>query len=100
MLEYNHGFIQWLFPIREHGMNHHSQPLQLHEIESMKSNRDIIDRVKTSYSIMLDFYGMEIKDVETGLLRRSDTYRNRYRHLSSQFRDLADMSEKTEGSVV
>ena len=32
-LEYHHGFIQWLFPIRTQGMNDESQPLQLHELE-------------------------------------------------------------------
>jgi hypothetical protein len=33
-------YIQWLFPIREHGMNDESQPLQLHEIEKMKVRAD------------------------------------------------------------
>jgi hypothetical protein len=32
-LEYHHGFIQWLFPIRSQGMNDESQPLQIHELE-------------------------------------------------------------------
>ncbi len=35
-LERHHGYIQWLFPIREEGMNYESQPLQLHEIEKIK----------------------------------------------------------------
>ena len=30
-LEREHGFIQWLFPIREAGLNLQAQPLQLHE---------------------------------------------------------------------
>lgn len=33
LLELNHGYIQWLFPIREQGMNMYAQPLQLHELE-------------------------------------------------------------------
>ena len=33
LLEDHHGFIQWLFPIREHGMNFQSQELQLHEAQ-------------------------------------------------------------------
>lgn len=85
-LELNHGFIQWLFPIREHGVNIYSQPLQLREIQSMTLDPEILDRLKVSYSIMLEFYGMEIQNFETGLLRRSDSYRSRYRHLSGKQR--------------
>ena len=32
-LEMHHGYIQWLFPIRESGLNHHAQELQTHEIK-------------------------------------------------------------------
>ena len=31
LLEYNHSYIQWLFPIREQGLNMHAEVLQLHE---------------------------------------------------------------------
>lgn len=31
-LEIHHGYIQWLFPIREHGMNSQSQKLYAHEV--------------------------------------------------------------------
>ena len=31
-LEMHHGYIQWLFPIRERGLNWHAQELQSHEI--------------------------------------------------------------------
>lgn len=31
-LEAHHGYIQWIFPIREHGMNSQSQKLQPHEV--------------------------------------------------------------------
>ncbi len=66
-LEYKHGYIQWLyvpfppyyryssdllvtcddfrFPIREYGMNYESQPLYKHEIERMKADPVIIQRV-------------------------------------------------------
>ncbi|CAG0898201.1 unnamed protein product, partial [Cyprideis torosa] len=30
-LERQHGFVQWLFPVRETGLNLQAQPLQLHE---------------------------------------------------------------------
>ena len=32
-LEYNHNYIQWLFPIREQGLNMYADMLQLHEAE-------------------------------------------------------------------
>ncbi|KAH9936620.1 opioid growth factor receptor conserved region-domain-containing protein [Fomitopsis serialis] len=82
-LEYKHGFIQWLFPIPEHGMNYESQPLQRHEVEAMKADETIVERVLRSYRLMLDFYGMRLEDSETGLLARSDkNYKDRYKNLT------------------
>ncbi|KZT63783.1 hypothetical protein DAEQUDRAFT_679744 [Daedalea quercina L-15889] len=82
-LEYKHGFIQWLFPIPEYGMNYESQPLQRHEAENMKADETIIERVLRSYRLILDFYGMRLEDSETGLLARSDkSYKDRYRNLT------------------
>ena len=34
-LEIHHGYVQWLFPIHEEGMNHLAQVLQTHEKEAM-----------------------------------------------------------------
>lgn len=84
LLERKHGFIQWLFPIREHGMNWESQPLQLHELETMKGNSDICTRMLTSYRLMLDFYGMELVDEKTGeLSRRDGDWQARYHNLAT-----------------
>ena len=58
------------FPIREYGMNYDSQPLQTHEIESMKADPTIIERVIKSYQLMLDFYGMHLVSKESGLVDR------------------------------
>ncbi|KAF9454697.1 hypothetical protein P691DRAFT_804044 [Macrolepiota fuliginosa MF-IS2] len=83
-LEYKHGFIQWLFPIREYGMNWESQPLQPHEIEAMKANVTVMKRIVGSYELMLDFYGMRLVSGETGLLSRAlppGNYEARYRNL-------------------
>ena len=33
LLEYNHSYIQWLFPIREQGLNMYAEVLQPHEAE-------------------------------------------------------------------
>ena len=72
------------FPIREYGMNYDSQPLQTHEIESMKADPTILDRVINSYQLMLDFYGMHLVSKETGLLDRAlppRYFAPRYRNL-------------------
>lgn len=65
-------------------MNYDSQPLQTHEIESMKADPIIIERVIRSYQLMLDFYGMHLVSEETGLIDRALPPRNfipRYRNL-------------------
>jgi len=83
-LEYKHGYIQWLFPIREYGMNYESQPLQLHELETLKQDPDVINRIVSSYTLMLDFYGMRLVSPENGEVDRSLPPRNyaaRYKNL-------------------
>ncbi|KAH8104730.1 opioid growth factor receptor conserved domain-containing protein [Cristinia sonorae] len=83
-LEYKHGFIQWLFPIKEFGMNYESQPLQQHEVDAMKANKEIVARVLRSYRLMLDFYGMDLISAKTGLLKRvepAEKNETRYRNL-------------------
>ena len=64
------------FPIREYGMNYESQPLQVHEINAMKSDPVIIERIIESYKLMLDFYGMRLISAETGLVGRALPPRN------------------------
>jgi len=87
-LEHKHGFIQWLFPTQEYGVNYASQPLQRHEIHAMKADNLIVDRVFSSYRLMLDFYGMRLLSPQTGLLARSLPPRNyaaRYNNLVRSF---------------
>ena len=65
-------------------MNYEAQPLQRHEIEAIREDKAIIDRVLESYRLMLDFYGMQLKSAETGLLARAEPERKnieRYRNL-------------------
>ena len=75
------------FPIQEYGMNYESQPLSKHEIEQMKVNPVIVQRIIESYKLMLDFYGMRLVSEETGLVGRSAPPRNyatRYHNLVSE----------------
>ncbi|EJT97103.1 opioid growth factor receptor [Dacryopinax primogenitus] len=67
-LEWRHNFVQWMFPIREQGMNPNATPLQVHEIGRMKQSEEIMRRLRVSYEIMLEFYGMRVLDPETGEL--------------------------------
>jgi hypothetical protein len=82
-LEVHHGYIQWLFPIREHGMNSESQPLQAHEIEKMKEKPEIIERILRSYDLILHFYGLVVADKTTGVLQRGDNWENQFYNLNT-----------------
>lgn len=62
-------------------MNFEAQALQLHEATAMKEDSDVIERIKASYGLMLDFYGMCMVNFETGLIGRSEGYKTRYRNL-------------------
>lgn len=64
-------------------MNWESQPLQLHEIETMRGDEEVVERVKRSYRLMLDFYGMRLEDEETGRVGRAEgeQWKERYRNL-------------------
>jgi len=73
------------FPIREDGLNHHAQRLQLHEAKAIASDPILRDRVITSYELMLDFYGMKLADREKGILARGDNWKQRYSHLNRSF---------------
>ncbi|KAJ3539036.1 hypothetical protein NM688_g6426 [Phlebia brevispora] len=94
-LERKHGFIQWLFPIRELGVNYESQPLQKHEREAMKTNEEVVQRVIQSYRLMLDFYGMQLESTETGLLARVEPESKnaeRYANLNRSFHNYLRIS--------
>ena len=65
-------------------MNYDSQPLQTHEIESMKADPTILERVIKSYQLMLDFYGMHLVSKETGLVDRAPPPR----HFASRYHNL------------
>jgi len=71
-LEMHHGYIQWLFPIREHGMNMYAQELQQFEAQGIKGDADARKRVVLSYRLMLDFYGMQLIDEESGKVGRKE----------------------------
>ncbi|XP_055900227.1 uncharacterized protein LOC129921605 isoform X3 [Biomphalaria glabrata] len=81
-LEQHHGYIQWIFPIREESMNSLAQPLQLHEAEAIQKNPVAKARVLKSYKMMLGFYGMKLVDEERGTIQRAKNYRECFENLT------------------
>lgn len=73
-------------------MNYQSQPLQSHEIESMKADPVIIGRIITSYKLMLDFYGMQLVSPDSGLVDRSLPPRNYAARYSNLVRKLTSFN--------
>lgn len=67
-LEIHHGYIQWIFPIREEGVNFSAPRLHKHEVLAFRADATIRARVIRSYEMMLDFYGMKLVDADTGTL--------------------------------
>jgi len=55
LLEEHHGYIQWLFPIHEQGLNYSAQKLMRHEAKAIREDRVLRDRIVKSYELMLDF---------------------------------------------
>ncbi|XP_041367641.1 opioid growth factor receptor-like protein 1 [Gigantopelta aegis] len=85
LLETHQGYIHWLFPIRESASNWHAQELQLHEIQAIKEDPVAYGRVRTSYELMLDFFGIKLIDKHTGKLARADNWEERFENLNSTF---------------
>ncbi|KAI6114427.1 opioid growth factor receptor conserved region-domain-containing protein [Pisolithus sp. B1] len=83
-LEFGHGYIQWLFPIQEDGMNFAAQRLMPHELSAMRADAEVMRRIVRAYTMMLDFYGMRLQSEETGLVGRAvppGSYSSRYVNL-------------------
>lgn len=80
LLEQNHSYIQWLFPIYSQGMNYQSHPLQLHEYRTLKSNPETKRILLKSFDMMLRFYGSK-RDEDGDLVRRRKQYNSRYANL-------------------
>ncbi|XP_054641177.1 opioid growth factor receptor [Dunckerocampus dactyliophorus] len=80
-LERVHSYIQWLFPLREPGVNYMASELTKKEIEAFKSNEDAKKRLVESYELMLGFYGIRLVNKETGEVTRADNWKERFGNL-------------------
>ncbi|ELR17172.1 opioid growth factor receptor (ogfr) region protein, putative [Acanthamoeba castellanii str. Neff] len=73
-LEYEHSFIQWLFPVFESSGS---------EAKLMREDFDIATRVIRSYRLMLNFYGLRLVSEVTGEVARwPGIWRDRYDNLN------------------
>ncbi|TMS16169.1 opioid growth factor receptor [Larimichthys crocea] len=80
-LERVHSYIQWLFPLREPGVNYMASELTKKEIEAFKKNEDAKKRLVESYELMLGFYGIRLVNKETGEVKRAENWKERFGNL-------------------
>ncbi|MEQ2255303.1 Opioid growth factor receptor-like protein 1 [Ilyodon furcidens] len=80
-LEHNHTYIQWLFPLREQGLNFYAHELTQDEIKEFQSTREAKRRFLAAYSVMLDFYGIKLLD-KSGNVARAPNWQERFQHLN------------------
>jgi len=84
-LEWHHGYIQFLFPYCDgSGMNVYASKLKPEEAEIIKQDPILQQRVVMSYKLILDFFGMKLKDSETGAIECNETtWQERYENLET-----------------
>ncbi|XP_060692163.1 opioid growth factor receptor-like protein 1 [Hemiscyllium ocellatum] len=83
-LEKSHSYIQWLFPLREPGMNWHAKELSRQEIELFRNSKDATQRLIKVYEIMLDFYGIKLVNRKTGAVKRAPHWKERFDNLNQR----------------
>ncbi|XP_068118994.1 opioid growth factor receptor-like protein 1 [Hyperolius riggenbachi] len=83
ILETKHDYIQWLFPLREPGLNAYAKPLTKDEIQMMKNDPEVMKRFLKSYILMLEFYGITLVDKETGKVNRAENWEERFHNLNT-----------------
>lgn len=83
MLEHNHNYIQWLFPLQEPGVNPHATPLHKKEIQEMKKDGRVTGNFLEAYKLMLGFYGLHLKNEGTGEVCRASNWEERYTNLNN-----------------
>ncbi|KAM9371917.1 opioid growth factor receptor [Phaethornis superciliosus] len=82
VLEQNHSYIQWLFPLRERGVNLRARQLTCQEIQAFKKSEEVMQRFVRAYQLMLRFYGIDLVNKETGELKRAENWVERFQNLN------------------
>ncbi|XP_068576597.1 opioid growth factor receptor-like [Cebidichthys violaceus] len=83
-LECVHSYIQWLFPLQEPGMNCKATTLTKEEITEFCQSDAAKANLLKSYKLMLDFYGIELCDEESGEVKRASNWRVQFNNLNSR----------------
>uniref|UniRef100_A0A8C5R4T9 Opioid growth factor receptor (OGFr) conserved domain-containing protein n=1 Tax=Leptobrachium leishanense TaxID=445787 RepID=A0A8C5R4T9_9ANUR len=81
LLERNNSYIQWLFPLQEQGMNFRARMLTRTEIEMMKKDEEVQRRFIEAYKLMLGFYGIKLVNADTGEVKRTEKFEERFDNL-------------------
>lgn len=81
-LERVHTYIQWLFPLQEDGMNFQAYTLTKDEIKAFIADDAARNRLRKSYELMLDFYGIALVNPETGEVERAENWKQRFHNLN------------------
>lgn len=90
VLEEEHFFIQWLFPMRGSvGVNPMAHPLSDRELEHFRSNPELQLQVLRAYQRMLRFYGWGWSDRK---LERLPNYMKRQQNLSLNRHNFARLT--------
>ena len=85
-LELRHDYIQWLFPSPERSrFNAQSVPLTVAEGLAIQADAAAKARVLRAYRLIVDFWGFELVDVESGALRCSVGCEARFANLNTPF---------------
>ncbi|CAL8403093.1 unnamed protein product [Arctogadus glacialis] len=81
-LERVHSFVQWIFPLQEVGMNDEAFVLTKQEIEAFRKDETAKLNLQQSYRLMLDFYGIELSNPETGAVGRASNWPERFENMN------------------
>jgi hypothetical protein len=78
-LEYNHDYIQWLFPLPERSSANPSAPLlTAADLAAFAASLALRDNLLRSLAVLLRFYGLELRDTPAGFeVRRAQTFAQR-----------------------
>ncbi len=75
LLEANHDFIQWMFPLVEPSSVHPEAPtLDQETIRAFKARADLQENLRNSFLRMLAFYGFEKQTPDGPAIRRSAAF--------------------------
>eukprot|EP00666_Eupelagonemidae_sp_cell4sb_P006730 gene6730-20712_t len=69
-LEQKHHYVQWLFPKQTHGVSGACAPTLTPRVaKELARDAGCSARLVAAYALMLDFWGLELADEETGAVR-------------------------------